>query len=298
MGRTSCSIAATLEAIGDRWTLLISAQRVSRQPPLQRNPTGSGNRQEPAGRPPEPIGGTGRAGESAVPGETGAARVSTVPKGADLSPALIALMKWGDRWYAAGGAPTVLVHDQCDTAIGTTGAVSRPVKQTSRRATFEVDPDRVVRKGTLERFQQPTVELLAQASEIRDSSLGSQVTYSPKVFIPLDHVVPGPVRVLHLRPAAGQTRVAVPLAGARCSRSPNGARAGCHEALFTLGERPELRYPAAASGWRTTATNQPSTTWRPWRNGSGRDRPAAPRQCRCPVPTNWNYFERSHPARA
>jgi len=26
----------------------------------------------------------------------------------------------------------------------------------------------------------------------------------------------------------------------------SGARAGCHEALFTLGERPELRYPAAA----------------------------------------------------
>src|SRR4029077_12185067 len=24
-----------------------------------------------------------------------------------------------------------------------------------------------------------------------------------------------------------------------------GAAAGCHEALFTLGERPELRYPAA-----------------------------------------------------
>ena len=26
-----------------------------------------------------------------------------------------------------------------------------------------------------------------------------------------------------------------------------GAAAGCHEALFTLGERPELRYPAAAA---------------------------------------------------
>src|SRR5690606_1107877 len=25
-----------------------------------------------------------------------------------------------------------------------------------------------------------------------------------------------------------------------------GARVGCHEALFTLGERPELRYPVAA----------------------------------------------------
>ena len=29
-----------------------------------------------------------------------------------------------------------------------------------------------------------------------------------------------------------------------------GARAGCHEALFTLGERPELRYPAAQA-WLT-----------------------------------------------
>ncbi len=34
-------------------------------------------------------------------------------KGADLSPALIALMGWGDRWYATQGAPTVLVHQSC-----------------------------------------------------------------------------------------------------------------------------------------------------------------------------------------
>ena len=38
-------------------------------------------------------------------------------KGADLSTALIALMGWGDRWYAAEGAPTILVHDSCGTPL-------------------------------------------------------------------------------------------------------------------------------------------------------------------------------------
>lgn len=38
-------------------------------------------------------------------------------KGADLSPALLALMRWGDRWYAPHGPPTELVHDRCGTPL-------------------------------------------------------------------------------------------------------------------------------------------------------------------------------------
>lgn len=38
-------------------------------------------------------------------------------KGADLSPALVALMGWGDRWAADGEPPTVLIHDSCGTAL-------------------------------------------------------------------------------------------------------------------------------------------------------------------------------------
>ena len=38
-------------------------------------------------------------------------------KGADLSPALVALMGWGDRWAAEGDPPTVLIHDSCGTAL-------------------------------------------------------------------------------------------------------------------------------------------------------------------------------------
>jgi DNA-binding HxlR family transcriptional regulator len=39
------------------------------------------------------------------------------PKGRDLSPALVALMRWGDRWAMDGDAPTVLVHDSCGTEL-------------------------------------------------------------------------------------------------------------------------------------------------------------------------------------
>ena len=39
------------------------------------------------------------------------------PRGQELSPALVALMSWGDRWCTDGEPPTVLVHDRCDTAL-------------------------------------------------------------------------------------------------------------------------------------------------------------------------------------
>ncbi len=38
-------------------------------------------------------------------------------KGRDLSPSLIALMHWGDRWYADGNPPTILTHSLCDTPL-------------------------------------------------------------------------------------------------------------------------------------------------------------------------------------
>jgi DNA-binding HxlR family transcriptional regulator len=38
-------------------------------------------------------------------------------KGADLFPALVALMQWGDRWLAPGGPPVVLRHDGCEEPV-------------------------------------------------------------------------------------------------------------------------------------------------------------------------------------
>ncbi|HLM64362.1 MAG TPA: bifunctional FO biosynthesis protein CofGH [Acidimicrobiales bacterium] len=92
----------------------------------------------------------------------------------------------------------------------------------------------------------PLGDLLARARDVRDAATGTRVTYSPKVFVPL---------TMLCRDKCGYCTFAQPparldapyltpeqvLAIARA-----GARAGCHEALFTLGERPEERYPAAA----------------------------------------------------
>jgi DNA-binding HxlR family transcriptional regulator len=35
-------------------------------------------------------------------------------KGRDIYPVLIALLSWGDRWYAEDGPPVVLLHATCD----------------------------------------------------------------------------------------------------------------------------------------------------------------------------------------
>jgi FO synthase len=93
----------------------------------------------------------------------------------------------------------------------------------------------------------PPDELLAGARRVRDSATGTRVTYSPKVFIPL---------TMLCRDRCGYCTFAQPPARLdKVYLSPDdvlaiasaGARAGCHEALFTLGERPEERYPAAAA---------------------------------------------------
>ncbi|MHB1924829.1 MAG: 5-amino-6-(D-ribitylamino)uracil--L-tyrosine 4-hydroxyphenyl transferase CofH [Acidimicrobiales bacterium] len=88
-------------------------------------------------------------------------------------------------------------------------------------------------------------ELGAEAAAIRDERYGGRITYSPKVFIPLTHLCRD--RCGYCTFAQPPARVVAPymsleqvLVVARA-----GAEAGCHEALFTLGERPEERYPAA-----------------------------------------------------
>jgi FO synthase len=88
-------------------------------------------------------------------------------------------------------------------------------------------------------------DLQAEARTVRRRAHGSRVTYSPKVFIPLTHLCRD--RCGYCTFAKPPARLAAPylspdevLAIARA-----GADAGCHEALFTLGEAPEDRYPVA-----------------------------------------------------
>ena len=95
------------------------------------------------------------------------------------------------------------------------------------------------------------------ASSIRDKGKGNKITFSPKVFIPLTQLCrdycgyctfrkdPKDVKNLYMDPEEILKVV------------KKGEKAGCTEALFTLGERPELRFEEAKTwlnerGYKTT----------------------------------------------
>ena len=91
----------------------------------------------------------------------------------------------------------------------------------------------------------PLDDLLAEARALRTEGHGRLVTYSPKVFIPLTKLCRD---VCHYC-----TFARPPRRGERAFLTEDevvaiaqaGSAAGCHEALFTLGDKPELRYRAA-----------------------------------------------------
>jgi FO synthase len=105
--------------------------------------------------------------------------------------------------------------------------------------------------------QAPLAELIDAAGRLRDQGHGRHLSYSRKVFIPLTHLCRD---VCHYctfaeRPRARQS--AYLSADEVLAIARAGAAAGCTEALFTLGDKPELRYRAArealdALGYETT----------------------------------------------
>jgi FO synthase len=103
----------------------------------------------------------------------------------------------------------------------------------------------------------PLPELMAEAARLRDLGHGNIVSYSRKVFIPLTRLCRDTCRYC--------TFVRGPRGVPSAYLSPDdvlaiaraGVQAGCQEALFTLGDKPELKYEAARRalgrlGYQTT----------------------------------------------
>ena len=91
----------------------------------------------------------------------------------------------------------------------------------------------------------PVADMQARARTLRDAAHGNRLTFSPKVFIPLTMLCRD--RCGYCTFAKAPARVASPyLSIDQVLEIANAGRtAGCHEALFTLGEAPEDRYPVA-----------------------------------------------------
>ncbi|MBP7567792.1 MAG: 5-amino-6-(D-ribitylamino)uracil--L-tyrosine 4-hydroxyphenyl transferase CofH [Burkholderiaceae bacterium] len=91
----------------------------------------------------------------------------------------------------------------------------------------------------------PLPTLLQAAARLRDEGHGGLMTYSRKVFIPLTQLCRD---VCHYCTFAKSPRAGVPayLSPAQVLEIARaGEAAGCAEALFTLGDKPELRHRAA-----------------------------------------------------
>ena len=128
----------------------------------------------------------------------------------------------------------------------TDASIKRALRRAADGKAVDADEATALLAATGEQFD----ELLAIAGAIRDAGLREAgrpgvVTYSRKVFIPLTRLCQDRCHyctfatVPHRLPAAFLERDEV-LEIAR-----QGAAQGCKEALFTLGDRPEARWPAA-----------------------------------------------------
>ncbi len=103
----------------------------------------------------------------------------------------------------------------------------------------------------------PTRELMLRAADLRDAGHGDLVSYSRKVFIPLTRLCRDVCHYCTFAhpPRAGEAPYLSPEEVLDIARA--GAEAGCREVLFTLGDKPELRYRVArealeALGFETT----------------------------------------------
>ena len=91
----------------------------------------------------------------------------------------------------------------------------------------------------------PLEELMAEAAALRDAAHGRVVSYSRKVFIPLTRLCRDVCHYCTFAtpPRPGQAAYLSPEEVLSIARA--GAAAGCTEALFTLGDKPELRWDQA-----------------------------------------------------
>ncbi len=87
--------------------------------------------------------------------------------------------------------------------------------------------------------------LLAQAARLRDLGHGDVLSYSRKVFIPLTHLCRDVCHYCTFATAPRKGERAFLSAEQVLEIARAGERAGCHEALFTLGDKPERRYTVA-----------------------------------------------------
>jgi 7,8-didemethyl-8-hydroxy-5-deazariboflavin synthase CofG subunit len=89
------------------------------------------------------------------------------------------------------------------------------------------------------------ISLMGRAAKVRDEHWGRSISFSRKVFLPLTNMCRNSCKYCAFvqTPASSSARYMTP--GEVLREARRGVSAGCKEALFSLGEKPELRYSEA-----------------------------------------------------
>jgi FO synthase len=91
----------------------------------------------------------------------------------------------------------------------------------------------------------PLATLMDRAAALRDSGHDDRISYSKKVFIPLTRLCRDVCSYCTFATTPGNLPSPYLTPDEVLAIAQAGAAAGCKEALFTLGDKPELRYQAA-----------------------------------------------------
>jgi 7,8-didemethyl-8-hydroxy-5-deazariboflavin synthase CofG subunit len=121
--------------------------------------------------------------------------------------------------------------------------VSTPIEATLARA---LDDQPLDRGSAIDlAFRAPLQELLATASSLRARGKGNTVTFSKKVFIPLTTLCRDYCGYCTFRKDPGEPGAHFMTPDEVLALAEQGRRAGCKEALFSLGDQPERIFPEA-----------------------------------------------------
>ncbi|MXW07571.1 MAG: 7,8-didemethyl-8-hydroxy-5-deazariboflavin synthase subunit CofH [Gammaproteobacteria bacterium] len=88
-------------------------------------------------------------------------------------------------------------------------------------------------------------DIIVPAQKLRDDGFGSTITYSKKVFIPLTQLCRDVCHYCTFAKTPGKLKSTFLTVDEVLAIARKGEALGCKEALFTLGEKPELRYRVA-----------------------------------------------------
>lgn len=143
-----------------------------------------------------------------------------------------------DQAEGSSEAVATVTHDLSLQSVLEAALAGRPLSASDGYVLMAADSDELP-------------ELCAAARRLRDRSKGRTVTYSRKVFIPLTTLCRDSCAYCIFAKAPGDPAAHTLNPDEVLSIARAGEKAGCKEALFSLGERPELRHELAREQLRS-----------------------------------------------